>query len=173
MFVLVCLCRFFGQMILLTYRRYKLVAHFDLFWLRSISGWFLNFKSLFSSSLPSLNLNKFSEHCINYQSEKLLSACKQGVVFLFSTLPQLLMANVLMDISLHADTQHRAVLSVYMRNYQRLKTYYIWSNILVKCLEKIVSCYPQSNASDGTAQLALLFLVLYSIFCPQWSASQW
>ena len=34
------------------------------------------------------------------------------------------MSNVLMDISLHADTQHRTVLSVYMRNYQHLKTYY-------------------------------------------------
>ena len=47
-----------------------------------------------------------------------------------------------------------------MRNYQHFRTYYIWSNILVKCLEKIVSCYPQSDASDGTVQLALLFLVL-------------
>ena len=32
--------------------------------LRSISGWFLNFKSLFSDSVPPLNLNKFSEYCI-------------------------------------------------------------------------------------------------------------
>ena len=30
--------------------------------LRSISGCFLNFKSLFSNSLPPLNLNKFSEY---------------------------------------------------------------------------------------------------------------
>ena len=33
--------------------------------IRSISGWFLNFKSLFPNSLPPLNLNKFSEYCIN------------------------------------------------------------------------------------------------------------
>ena len=33
--------------------------------LRSISGWSLNFKSLFSTSLPPLNLNKFNEYCIN------------------------------------------------------------------------------------------------------------
>ena len=65
MFVLVCLCRFLRQIILLTYTSYKLVAHFDLSRLRSTSGRFLNFKSLFSNSLPSLNLNKFSESCIN------------------------------------------------------------------------------------------------------------
>ena len=35
--------------------------------LRSVSGWFLNFKSLFSNSVPPLNLSKFSEYCINYQ----------------------------------------------------------------------------------------------------------
>ena len=38
-------------------------------------------------------------------------------------------------------------------------------------LEKIVDCYPQSDASDGIEQLASLFLVLYSIICMQWSAS--
>ena len=61
-FVLVCLCRFLCQIILLTYMIYKLVAHFDLsldlfqgdFWI-----------SLFSNSLPPLNLNKFSEYCNN------------------------------------------------------------------------------------------------------------
>ena len=37
-FVLVCLCRFLWQIILLTYTSYKSVAHFDLSWLRSISG---------------------------------------------------------------------------------------------------------------------------------------
>ena len=37
--------------------------------------------------------------------------------------------------------------------------------------EKIVDCYPQSKASDGIEQPASLFLVLYSVFCPQWSAS--
>ena len=52
MFVLVCLCRFLWQIILLTY-------------MRSISGWFLNFRSLFSKSKPPLNLDKFSEYCIN------------------------------------------------------------------------------------------------------------
>ena len=82
------------------------------------------------------------------------------------------MSNVLMDISLHADTQHRAVLSVYTRNYQHIKTYCIWSNLSVKCLEKIVGSFPQSDASDGTAQAASLFLFLYSILCPQWSASK-
>ena len=35
------------------------------------------------------------------------------------------MSNVLMDISFHADAQHRAVLPVYTRNDQRLKTYYL------------------------------------------------
>ena len=30
MFVLICLCRFLWQIILLTYMNYKLVAHFDL-----------------------------------------------------------------------------------------------------------------------------------------------
>ena len=30
MFVLVCLCRFLWQIILLTYMSYELVAHFDL-----------------------------------------------------------------------------------------------------------------------------------------------
>ena len=40
----------------------------------------------------------------------------------------------------------------------------------VKCLEKIVDCYPQSDANDGTEQTASLFQVLYSILCPQWSA---
>ena len=66
MFVLLCLCRFIWQIILFTYMSYELVAHFDSI-LRSISGWFLNFKSLFSNSLPSqnLNMNKFSEYCIN------------------------------------------------------------------------------------------------------------
>ena len=33
--------------------------------LTSISGWFLNFKTLFSNSAPLLNLNQFSEYCIN------------------------------------------------------------------------------------------------------------
>ena len=65
MFVLVCLRRFLWQILLLTYTSYKLDAHIDLSRLRSISGWFLNFKSLFSNSLPSANLNKFSEYCIN------------------------------------------------------------------------------------------------------------
>ena len=32
----------------------------------------------------------------------------------------------------------------------------------MRYLEKIVDCYPQSDASDGT-ELASLFLVLYSI----------
>ena len=44
----------------------------------------------------------------------------------------------------------------------------------VKCLEKTVDCCPQSDASDGIEQPASLFLVLYSILCPQgkpWSAT--
>ena len=44
------------------------------------------------------------------------------------------------------------------------------TNLWVKCLEKIVNCYPQSNVSDGIEQLASLFLVLYLTLCPQWSA---
>ena len=61
-------------------------------------------------------------------------------------------------------------LSVHTRNYQHVKTYHIWSNLSVKYLEKIVDCYPQSDSSDGLEQPASLFLVLYSILCPQWSA---
>ena len=38
-------------------------------------------------------------------------------------------------------------------------------------MEKIVDCYPQFDASDGIEQPALIFLVLYSILYPQWSAS--
>ena len=40
----------------------------------------------------------------------------------------------------------------------------------MRYLEKIVDCYPQSDASDGIEQPASLFLVLYWILCPQWSA---
>ena len=58
-----------------------------------------------------------------------------------------------------------------MRNYQHLRTYHVWSNLQVIYLEKIVTCYPQSDASDGIEQLASLFLVLYSILCSQWPAS--
>ena len=64
MFVLVCLCKSLWQFILLTYMSYQLVAHFDLY-LDLFLGDFWNFKSLFSDSLPPLNLNKFSEYCIN------------------------------------------------------------------------------------------------------------
>ena len=41
----------------------------------------------------------------------------------------------------------------------------------MKYLEKIVDCYPQSDASDGIEQSASLFLVLYLILYLQWSAS--
>ena len=51
MFVLVCLCRFLWLICLLT-QVTSLVAHFGQSQLGSISGWFLNFKSLFSNSLP-------------------------------------------------------------------------------------------------------------------------
>ena len=61
MFVLVCLCRFLWQIIPLTYMSYELVAHFDL----SLDLFLGDFKSLFSNSVPHLNLNKFSEYCIN------------------------------------------------------------------------------------------------------------
>ena len=98
---------FLWQIILLTYTSYELVAHFDLSLAWSISGWFLNFKSLFSNSVPPLNLNKFSKNCINCIT-RCWSACKQGVVFLLFTLTSW-WQNALMDISLHADTQHRAV----------------------------------------------------------------
>ena len=87
------------------------------------------------------------------------------------------MSNVLLDIPLRADTQHRAVdlssyqVSVYTRNDLHLKTYHIWSNLSVKYLEKTVDCYPQSDASGGIEQPASPFLVLYSTLCSQWSAS--
>ena len=85
------------------------------------------------------------------------------------------MSSVLIDISLHADTQHRAVdLSSYQfiqKIINTSKLTIIWSNLSVKYLEKIVDCYPQSDVSDGIEQPASLFLVLYSILYPQWSAS--
>ena len=72
-------------------------------------------------------------------------------------------------------TQHRAVdLSSYQfirKIINTSKLTIIWSNLSVKYLEKIVDCYPQSDASDGIEQPASLFLVLYSSFCPHWSAS--
>ena len=55
-----------------------------------------------------------------------------------------------------------------MRNYQHLKTYYIWSNLSVKYLEMIVDCNPMWVMEE---QPALLFLVLYLILYLQWSAS--
>ena len=85
------------------------------------------------------------------------------------------MSSVLIDISLHADTQHRAVdLSSYQfiqKIINTSKLTIIWSNLSVKYLEKIVDCYPQSDVSDGIEQPASLFLVLYSILSQQWSAS--
>ena len=76
-----------------------------------------------------------------------------------------------MGISLHANTQHRTVLIISL--YQKLSTpqnlpYLKQSS--VKCVDEIVDCYPQTDASDGTEQPASLFLVLCSILCPQWSA---
>ena len=41
----------------------------------------------------------------------------------------------------------------------------------MRYLEKIVDCYPQSDASDGIEQLSSLFMVLYSTLCSQLSAS--
>ena len=64
MFVLVCLYRFLWQIILLTYTSYELVAHFDLS-LDLFLGDFWISSHLFSNSVPPLNLNKFSEYCIN------------------------------------------------------------------------------------------------------------
>ena len=60
MLVLVCLCRCLWQIILLTYMSYELVAHFDL-----SLDLFLGDFWIFFNSLPPLNLNKFSEYCIN------------------------------------------------------------------------------------------------------------
>ena len=76
-----------------------------------------------------------------------------------------------MDISLHTDTQHRAVLinSLY-ENLSTTQNLPYLKQSSVKCLEKIVDRYPQTDASDGMEQPASLFLVLYSILCPQWSA---
>ena len=83
------------------------------------------------------------------------------------------MSNVLMDISLHADT------GVDLSRYQFIREIINTSELTI--FEAIfrwdtwrrfsVDCYPQSDTSDGTEQLASLFLILYSIFCPQWSAS--
>ena len=77
-----------------------------------------------------------------------------------------------MDILHHADTQHRAVLIISL--YHKLSTPrnlpYLKQSF-GEMLEKIVDCYPQSDASDGIEQLTSLFLVLYSILCMQWSAS--
>ena len=84
------------------------------------------------------------------------------------------MSNVLIDIWLHGDTQHRAVdLSSYqfireIINTSKLTTF---EAINQSHLEKIVDCYSQSDASDGIEQPASLFLVLYSILSQQWSAS--
>ena len=55
--------------------------------IRSISGWFLNSKSLLSNNVPPLNLNEFIENCINWQYTRCWSACKQCVMFLLFTLP--------------------------------------------------------------------------------------
>ena len=84
------------------------------------------------------------------------------------------MPNVLMDISLHTDTQHRAVdLSSYQFIWEIINTskLTIFEAINQSYLEKIVSCCPQSDASGGIEQPASLFLILYSIRSQQWSAS--
>ena len=77
-----------------------------------------------------------------------------------------------MDISLHTDTQHRAVLinSLY-ENLSTTQNLPYLKQSSMKCLGKIVDRYPQSDTSDGMEQPASLFLVLYSILCPQWSVS--
>ena len=73
-----------------------------------------------------------------------------------------------MDISLHTNTQHRAVsISSLYENLSPTQNLPYLKQSSVKCLEKIVDRYPQSDASDGMEQPASLFLVLYSILCPQ------
>ena len=70
------------------------------------------------------------------------------------------MSKVLMDISLHADTQHRAVdLSRYQ--FIRLSTP---QNLpyLKQSLGEVLEEDCRSVASDGIEQLASLFLVLHS-----------
>ena len=81
--------------------------------LRSISGWFMNFKSLFSKSVPPLNLNKLTVHT------RCWSACKLGVVFLLFTLPSWC------QISWYvASRWHTTQLSIcrYISLYEKLST---------------------------------------------------
>ena len=128
---------------------HELVADWSI--LRSISGWFLNFKSF----------------------------C-QMPWWTYPILPHL-------RCQCHTTQSCQSIeLLVYMRNYQHLKTYYIWA---VSLYEKLSTpqnllhlkqsfgeipgddCRLQSNVSDRIEQPALLFLVLYLILYLQWSAS--
>ena len=79
----------------------------------------------------------------------------------------LLMSNVLMDISLHADTRHRPV---DLSRYQFIREIIDTSKLII--FEAIFRWDTWRRLSrGGIEQLASLFLVLYSIFCSQWSAS--
>ena len=76
-----------------------------------------------------------------------------------------------MDISLYADTLHSYINYQFIQEIINTSKFTIFeANLSVKCLEKIVDYYPRSDASDGIEQPASLFLVLYSILCPLWSA---
>ena len=80
MFVLVCLCRFLRQIILLTYFSYELVAHFDPS-LDLFLGDFWISSPLFSKSEQiQWILYELTVHTCCW------SACKQAVVFLLFTL---------------------------------------------------------------------------------------
>ena len=125
MFVLVCLCRFLWQVILLTYMSYELVA-----WciLRSISGWFPNFKSLFSNSVLPLNLNNFSEYCINSTHSLMkcmLTGCSVFVVY--TTLdPDVKCPDGHFASRWHTTQCCWSIeISVYTRTYRHLRTCHI------------------------------------------------
>ena len=98
--------------------------------IRSISGWFLNSKSLFSNSVPPLNVNKFIENCINWQYTRCWSACKQGVARCVYP-PDVKYPDVHFASRWNTTQSCRSIeIPVYTRNYyRRLRTYHIWSNL--------------------------------------------
>ena len=72
-----------------------------------------------------------------------------------------------MGISLHANTQHSCINYQFIREISTPQNLPYLKQSSVKCVDEIVDCYPQSDASDGIEQPASLFLVLCSILCTQ------
>ena len=105
MFVLVCLCRFLWQTVMLTYRCYELVTHFDLsldlflgdFWISSHYSLTVYHRKIW------IWINSVNTVLIN-STACCWSACKQGVVFLF-----LHWCQTLWWACCFMLTQHRAV----------------------------------------------------------------